>query len=61
VGEQDPNTGGTVLYLSPRILVRLDKSQGLYFRLGVQIPVVENLFGDQDEKVNILTGLTFRF
>jgi hypothetical protein len=61
VGEKDPNTGGTVLYLSPRILVRLDKSQGLYFRLGVQIPVVENLFGDQDEKVNVLTGLTFRF
>lgn len=61
VGEKDPNTGGSVLYLSPKILVRLDKSQGLFFRIGVQIPVVENLFGDQDEKVNVLTGLTVRF
>ena len=61
VGEQDPNTGGSVLYLSPKILVRLDKSQGLFFRVGVQIPIVENLFGDQDEKVNVVTGLTVRF
>lgn len=59
VGDKDPNTGGSVLYVSPRLLVKLDRT--LFLRLGVQIPVVKNLFGDQDEKVNFLTGLTVRF
>ena len=59
VGDQDPNTGGAVLYVSPRLLVKLDRT--LFLRLGVQVPVVKDLFGDQDEKVNFLTGLTVRF
>jgi hypothetical protein len=58
-GEQDPNTGGSVLYLSPRVLLKLDSR--LFLRVGVQVPVVKGLFGDQDEKVNLLTGLTARF
>ena len=48
-----------MLYVSPRLLVKLDWT--LFLRLGVQIPVVKDLFGDQDEKVNFLTGLTVRF
>ncbi len=59
IGELDPNTGGSVLYVSPRLLIKLDRT--LFLRLGVQIPVVKDLFGDQDEKVNFLTGLTVRF
>jgi hypothetical protein len=59
VGEQDPNTGGSVLYLSPRVLVKLDRT--LFLRLGVQVPVIKDLYGDQDEKVNVFTGLTLRF
>ena len=58
-GESDPNTGGSVLYLSPRVLVKLDRT--LFLRLGVQIPAVKDLYGDQDEKVNVFTGLTLRF
>jgi hypothetical protein len=58
-GEADPNTGGSVLYLSPRVLVKLDRT--LFLRLGVQVPVVKDLYGDQDEKVNLFTGLTVRF
>ena len=58
-GEADPNTGGSMLYLSPRILVKLDRT--LFLRLGVQVPVVKDLYGDQDEKVNLFTGLTVRF
>ena len=58
-GEEDPNTGGSVLYLSPRLLVKLDRT--LFLHLGLQVPVVKDLFGDQDEKVNVLSGLTLRF
>ena len=58
-GEKDVNTGGAVLYVSPRVLFKIDK--GLFFRLGLQVPVVKSLDGDQDEKVNLLTGFTVRF
>jgi len=59
VGEEDPNTGGSVLYVSPTVLLRVEQS--LFLRFGVQIPVVKSLYGDQDEKVNLLTGFVFRF
>jgi Putative MetA-pathway of phenol degradation len=59
VGETDPNTGGSVLYVAPRLLVKLERT--LFLRVGVQIPVVKDLYGDQDEKVNVFTGLTVRF
>ncbi len=59
MGETDPNTGGTMVYVTPRILLRLERS--LFLRVGVQIPVVKSLNGDQDEKVNLLSGLTVRF
>jgi hypothetical protein len=57
--EADPNTGGSMLYLSPHVLVKLDKK--LFLRIGVQLPVAKGLYGDQDEKVNLLSGLTVRF
>jgi hypothetical protein len=59
IGETDENTGGSVVYVSPRLLVRV--APRLFFRLGVQVPVIKDLYGDQNEKVNILSGLTARF
>ncbi len=58
-GDKDPNTGGSMLYLAPRVVVKLDRT--LFLRLGVQVPIVKDLYGDQDEKVNVFTGLTVRF
>lgn len=60
-GHADENSGGSVLYVSPRLLLKLDPAQNLWFRLGVQVPIVKDLYGDQDEKVNVLAGLTVRF
>jgi hypothetical protein len=57
--EVDPNTGGSILYVTPRLLVNVGK--GIVLRLAVQVPVVERLFGVQDEKVNYNAGLTFLF
>lgn len=60
-GEHDENTGGAVLYVSPRLLFKLDPAQNVWLRVGLQVPVFEDLHGDQDEKVNLLAGLTLRF
>ncbi len=57
-GERDPNTGGAVLYVTPRAELRISERLGL--RLGVQVPVVSALYGDQHEKVNVQTGLVLR-
>ncbi len=59
IGALDPNTGGSVVYVSPRVLIRLQGQ--MFFRLGVQVPIVKSLYGDQDEKVNLLSGLALRF
>ena len=57
-GEPDPNTGGNVLYVTPRLLLRLKGD--LWLRAGAQLPVWKDLYGDQDEKVNLLFGLTVK-
>jgi hypothetical protein len=57
-GAKDPNTGGAVLYVSPRVLVKL--SRDLYLRFGAQLPIGKGLNGDQDERVNFQTGVTIR-
>ncbi|HEV7671075.1 MAG TPA: hypothetical protein VGS22_21365 [Thermoanaerobaculia bacterium] len=56
-GELDPNTGGAVLYLSPRLSA--DFGRGLVGRLSFQIPVADHLDGDQTEKAVANFGLTF--
>lgn len=56
-GELDPNTGGSVLYLSPRLSA--DFGHGLVGRLSFQIPVADDLDGDQTEKTVANLGLTF--
>jgi hypothetical protein len=56
-GETDPNSGGTVVYFSPGLRLRLGNALSL--RSQVQIPVVESLHGEQNEKVNVRTGLVW--
>ncbi len=56
-GESDASSGGTVVYFSPGL--RLSLPMSLALRGQVQIPVVENLFGVQDEKVNVQIGFSF--
>jgi len=58
-GVVDPNTGGTVLYIAPRLLFAVGSHVAL--RAAVQIPIVENLYGVQDEKVNVNGGVTLLF
>jgi hypothetical protein len=58
-GARDPNTGGDVLYVSPRVLV--DLGRGLVGRLTVQVPAVRSLYGDQTERTAVNAGLTMVF
>jgi hypothetical protein len=57
--ELDPNTGGNILYVTPRLIVNL--GGGIVLRLAAQIPVWKSLYGVQSEKVNLNAGLTFLF
>lgn len=56
-GENDPNTGGKLLYLSPKL--GFDFGRGLVGRLAVQVPVVEDLNGEQEENTVVNLGLTW--
>lgn len=58
-GTLDPNTGGSLLYLTPRLVVDLRK--GLVGRLAVQVPVYRGLNGDQRERVVANLGFTYLF
>jgi hypothetical protein len=56
-GEIDPNSGGTVVYFSPGL--RWRTIAGLDLRMQVQIPVVEQLKGEQDEEINFRSGVAW--
>ncbi len=59
-GERDPNTGGTVLFLSPGLRVRFCENAA--WSCGVQLPVVQDLNGDQvetDFRVTSSFNITF--
>lgn len=58
-GTLDPNTGGRLLYLTPRVM--LDLGRGLVGRLAVQVPVYKDLNGDQRERLVANVGLTYLF
>ncbi len=58
-GNRDPNTGGDLVYVTPRVV--LDLGGGILGRVGVQIPVVKSLYGDQTERANVNVGLTVLF
>jgi hypothetical protein len=58
-GTLDGDTGGAVLYLTPRVLVEV--GGGVVLRLAAQVPVVKNLYGEQTEKTVYNIGLTYTF
>jgi len=55
----DPDTGGSLLYLSPKL--SFDFGRSLVGRLSVQVPVADNLNGDQEEKAVVNVGLTWLY
>lgn len=56
-GTLDPDTGGSITYLTPRIL--FDAGGGWVLRASAQIPLSDSgLYGHQDEKVVFNLGVT---
>ncbi len=58
-GMKDPDTGGSILYVTPRVLVHL--GGGLVARVAVLIPTFKDLNGYQSEKAIVGAGLTYSF
>jgi hypothetical protein len=58
-GTLDPNTGGRLLYITPRVVV--DLKRGLVGRLAIQVPIYKDLNGDQRENVVANVGVTYLF
>ncbi|MEO8431916.1 MAG: hypothetical protein ABI592_10440 [Acidobacteriota bacterium] len=58
-GERDPNTGGKILYLTPRAMFEV--SSRVVLRVAAQIPVWKRLHGIQREKANLNAGVTLLF
>jgi hypothetical protein len=58
-GTLDPNTGGSLMYVTPRLVIDLRK--GLVGRLAVQVPVRRSLNGDQQERAVANLGFTYLF
>ena len=58
-GDVDPNTGGDILYLTPRAVI--DLGRGLAGRAAIQIPLVRALYGEQTERLVVSLGLTYLF
>lgn len=58
-GTLDEDTGGSLVYVTPRLLV--DLGHGLVLRAGAQIPLVRDLNGYQKERAVVNAGLTWLF
>jgi hypothetical protein len=58
-GALDEDTGGSLLYVTPRLLASLGR--GLVLRAGAQLPVVKRLNGYQTEKAVANVGLSYVF
>lgn len=59
-GNSNAATGGTVFFLAPGVKVSF--SANLATSLGIQIPVVQNLNGEQLEtRFRLMTGLSYSF
>ncbi len=54
---RDPDTGGSLLYVTPRVLV--DLGRGVVLRAAVQIPTFRSLNGFQQERAVVNFGLTY--
>lgn len=57
--ETDPNTGGGILYVTPRLMFAV--APHVVLRVSAQIPAVKNLYGIQREKTNLNAGFTLLF
>lgn len=57
--QTDPNTGGSILYVTPRLMFEL--SPRVVLRIAAQIPTLKSLYGVQSEKANANAGLTLLF
>jgi hypothetical protein len=55
----DENTGGSLLYVTPRLLA--DLGGGLVLRASAQIPVAKDLNGFQKERTVVNVGLSYLF
>ncbi len=58
-GTVDDDTGGTLLYVTPRLLVSVAK--GVVLRAAVQVPIVRDLYGSQKERTVVNAGITYLF
>ncbi len=58
-GDLDPNTGGDIVYLTPRAVI--DLGRGVAGRAAIQIPLVRALYGEQTERFVASLGLTYLF
>jgi hypothetical protein len=58
-GELGDDTGGSLLYMTPRLLVNV--GGGVVLRAGAQIPTLKDLNGAQTERVVANVGLTYLF
>jgi hypothetical protein len=58
-GTLDEDTGGSLLYVTPRLLVSLGR--GVVLRAGAQIPLLKDLNGFQKERAVANVGVTYLF
>jgi hypothetical protein len=58
-GTPGDDTGGSLLYVTPRLLARLQ--DGLVLRAAAQIPVARSLNGVQKERTVVNVGVTYLF
>jgi hypothetical protein len=58
-GTLDDDTGGSLLYVTPRLLINL--GGGLVLRAAAQVPMVRNLNGFQKERAVVNVGVTHVF
>ncbi len=57
LGTVDPDTGGALLYLTPKLVVNL--ARGLVARISAQVPIAARLDGVQTERTVWSVGLTY--
>ncbi len=58
-GTLDGDTGGALLYVTPRLAA--DLGHGLVLRAAVQVPLAKGLNGFQEERAVVNAGLTYLF
>ena len=56
-GSDDPNSGGSLLYVAPSVRYSLGMSTSVQFL--VQVPIVQDLYGDQTEHTTARLGVVY--